>query len=311
MDNVIYSQMEGLILDTHFPDDEVMDFSLYPQFKLGGFQLAHFMTLIEEMKDFPLVAYRNVVSTAPLGFDSFIATKEIPEENNIIPPVEARYELDALTACFRLFQSGYVGWGISFFNERKSKHGGMFGSTLRDAGGGMAFLLKEANIPVLCKYVDKIFPTVLEMTKTNGELMFKFFIRGLNNTLRWEFRASLVDYFVSLEALFNRQKGKKSNNPLLMASVIGSNTADQRKKTYEKLKHIKDKRNMIVHGPYRNFDSDRLQDNCIFVENIIRNNLRKIVTYEALGLGYEAYLEDINKVISGDSEGLPGVKDLM
>lgn len=135
--NVIYSQLEGLMTDTELKGDPYVDFSVFPSFHVSGFKIAHIMNLKEELKEFPLNHFFSTVTTAPLATMSFVAVKEISEEKNIMPPVEARHELDALVSCFRLFQSGYVGWGISFFQSIENKFGNMFGNTLRDSGGGL------------------------------------------------------------------------------------------------------------------------------------------------------------------------------
>lgn len=151
------------------------------------------------------------------------------------------------------------------------------------------------------KYAEKIFPAVLELGKNKGELMFKFFNRGLNDTLRWEFKASLVDYFVSLESLFRLQKNSSMNDSILKASILNGSSVDERVETYKKLRLIKDKRNKIVHGTYRNYEMNELQDDSTFLERVIRNNLRIILNYEISGKGYDALLKDLDKAIYGGS----------
>lgn len=300
--NVIYSQLEGLMTDTEWKGEPNVDFSVFPSFDVSGFKITHIMNLKEELKDFPLSHFFSTVTTAPLGIMSFVAIKEISEEKNVMPPIEARHELDALVTCFRLFQSGYVGWGISFFLGSETKFGNMFGNTLRDSGGGRAYRLKEANIPEFVKYAEKVFPIVLELGKNKGELMFKFFNRGLNDTLRWEFKASLVDYFISLESLFRLQKNNSMNDSILKASIINGDSVVDRVDTYKKLRLIKDKRNKIVHGAYKHYDMNELQEDCTFLERVIRKNLRIILNYEVSGKGYDGLLKDLDRTIYGCSK---------
>lgn len=310
MKNVVYSQLEGLDTDTELPAGEV-DFSLYPSFKVCGFKIAHMMNMRDELKGFPLNHYFNTVLAAPLSINSFVAVKEITEEENIIPPVQARYELEALTSCFRLFQRGFVGWGISFFYDLQTKHGGMFGTTLRDSGIGMAYRLEEKRISSFIVFAEKIFPFVLELEKAKGELMFKFFKRGLNDTLRWEFKSSIVDYFIALESIYKLQKNGSSNDSILKASLVKGKSAEERIVAYKKLKLLKVKRNEIVHGTYKKYDMDELQNDCIYLEDVIRENLKKILSYEVSGKGYGQFLKDIEQIIYGGATDLPDSIDLL
>lgn len=294
----VYSQIEGLFTDIKGKPGPV-DFNKYPVFEICGFKISQFMTLYESLSKFPYILFSNDLLTRNFGMTSYIAVKEISEEIRVIPPVEARNELEALITCLRLFKEGFVNWGLSFAigieeELQGNPHGMMFGATLQDAGGGMAYLLKEEEIDELISYSNEIFPHILSLEKDQGELMLKYFNRAINDRVRWDFKSAIVDYFISIDAISKLVRSETTKDHFRNLVAISVHDPSNRKSAYNKLWRLKNKRNQIVHGVHKKYDSNALQNNCIYLEDLIRKAIRHILSYYVSGRNAEDLSNEID-----------------
>lgn len=226
---------------------------------------------------------------------------EFPDPRLLNPPEV--YELvDALITCFRLFKVGYVtaypviavSRPSEPFDSRPFQFS--FGSTARQPQGGMAYLLKENEIPELVEFGQHVFPLI--STKPHVSLTtpsFRFYNRGVDDMARSDYPLAIVDFVSCMESLVSPSTTELRHRLAELLALITERNPAKRKDVYLKCKDLYDKRSLAVHGESPEDAVRYVNDAQEFAAKMLRFS----IGYFSRGLNKKDILADADDLIYG------------
>lgn len=232
---------------------------------------------------------------------------EFPDPRLLNPP-EVYEQVDALITCFRLFKVGYVtaypvvAISRPFGGLNPRPYQFSFGSTVRQPQGGMAYLLKENEIPELVEFGQHVFPLI--STKPHVSLTapsFRFYNRGVDDMARSDYPLAIADFVSCMEALVSPGATELRHRLAELIALITERNPEKRKDVYLKCRDLYDKRSLVVHG-------ESLEDAVRYVndaQELAAKTHRFSLGYFSRGLGKKDILADADDLTYGVKRDFP------